>query len=319
VGIGISALLLWLMISQSKMQWQQLQLSSQGWVYFFIASVIFLLTLLLHAQRVKQMWFLPQPTLAFRSLVIGNFYNCLLPGNLGEGMRAWHFSRKNKVPLSRSFANIILEKVLDAQIYFFIVLTCFVLFGFKPHSINYAIAAVGVGAGIYTITWMMWLRHTRHTKLLLILAMPLKNIRKKVYRFYLYFRSQHNDILQRGKLFNYVSIGFGMFLLNALQYLIIMKAVGLPAALITFGNGYYVALCMVIIMFIPSAPGNTGVMHYGLYVVMIYLAQYQLPDAQSPLLLQQYALFAVFVHLSCVLPEMISGAIFLWLERRYIF
>jgi hypothetical protein len=149
--------------------------------------------------------------------------------------------------------------------------------------------------------------------------LPTKKLRKEIYRLYRYFAGQLNDILAHGTLLKYVTIGYGMFLLNAIQYIIIMKAVGLPAELITFGNGYYVALCMVIIMFIPSAPGNTGVMHYGLYAVMLFLAQHQIPYAENPVLLKQYALFAIFVHLSCITPEIITGAIYLWVERRNVF
>lgn len=307
------------MIIQSQLQWQQLQLSLQGWLYFGLAAAIFLFTVWMHSQRVKQMWFLPQPTQAFSSLIIGNFYNCLLPGNLGEGMRAWHFSRKNKVPLSRSAANIILEKVLDAQMYIVVTLAWYALEGYKQNNLNLLIVGVCAGVAAYTLIWVIWLRHSHHTKKLARLALPQKKLRKEGYKLYLHFRSQIKDIMQRGTLLNYVAIGFSMFLLNAVQYLIIMKAVGIPASLITFSNGYYVGLCMVIIMFIPSAPGNIGVMHYGLYTVMAYLAQYQMPGAQSPLLLQQYALFAVFIHLSCMIPEIISGAVFLWLERKYIF
>jgi uncharacterized protein (TIRG00374 family) len=322
VGFLISGILLWLLIHNSGLQLEQIQLGGNQWLYFIGAISVFVFSFTLYALRAHLIWKSKDcPTrsvFAYNSLVIGNFYNCILPGNLGEGMRAWHFSRKNNETFARSLAGSITEKWLDAQVFAVLVV---LLFGLKPFPLDYVTYALVYTAGAVvglTALHLVFLYSRKTEKLIWHLVMRVGKPGRYLYRLYIHTNTHLRNMWQLGNSIRFVVFFILIFFLNTLQFYLLMKAAGVPFPLTGAYTAYLIALSMMVIAFIPSAPGSIGVLHYGVYAVLLLAAkQYGLVPTSTDL--QHFAVFAIYTHLSFLLPEIILGIAVVFIERKLMF
>jgi uncharacterized protein (TIRG00374 family) len=315
IGIGVSVFLLWLLLKQSNTTWQSLTLSGTGLLYMLAAMAVFIATVYLQSKRVKLLWLPNKNVDTYASLLCGNFYNCVLPGNLGEAVRVMHMSRKNRLPVLRSLASQIVEKYVDAVSFSVLVFIWIVI-----HGVNTIIDRVFIGVSIVCAAAFLF------SILLFIKRGIVKWIIKwlpgsgGLFKIWLHFKNFLVCAANNKTLINYVLAGFVFFGLNMLQYYLVMRAVGLTPPVSFFWSNYYLALAMVIIMFLPSAPGNLGIAHYGIYFCLITLnTGIETGIEHSPQLLQQYAQFAIYHHLSFFVPELLLGFVWILKERKYLF
>jgi uncharacterized protein (TIRG00374 family) len=316
LGIGISALLLWLMISHSGLSWQNLRLSTSGTYYFAAAIGVFIATIWVQSLRIKLLW-RPRTGLdTYRGLLAGNFYNCILPGNLGEGVRAMHLSRKNNIPILNSLASQIIEKYIDALSFIILCVLWYICYGYTPHYVNTVIIILCVLCGVIFLTGILFVKYPPVAKKATKYIPAPALIVKVIYKTYLHVSNRLRHMHHHKMLLPYFLFGFTQFFLNMLQYYLVMKAINLPPHITTFQNSYYLALCMVIIAFVPAAPGNTGVIHYGLYTALILLSMATPPSSHT---LQLFASYTFFHHLSIMMPELIIGGFVIIKERKYLF
>ncbi|MBI4531471.1 MAG: flippase-like domain-containing protein [Candidatus Latescibacteria bacterium] len=128
VGIGISALLLYLVIR--KVIWHELIVAFREIHYLYLIPVIILTLLSLFLRAWRWHYLLaPVERVGLAPLVsataIGLAANNLLPARLGEVVRAYAIGRQTGLPVSASFATIIVERILDV----------FTLLGFLSFSL----------------------------------------------------------------------------------------------------------------------------------------------------------------------------------------
>jgi uncharacterized membrane protein YbhN (UPF0104 family) len=129
---------------------------------------------------------------------------------------------------------------------------------------------------------------------------------------------QIGDLIKRKLIVKYLMYCSVVYVLNALQFLVLLKCAGVTGPVVSIYSVCLISLSMMIIAIIPSAPGNIGVLHYGIYSVLLFAAaQYGVHPEASDLL--AYARFAVYVHLSYLIPEVIVGGICLIKERKVVF
>lgn len=321
-GYGISGVLLWYTFHQSGLQLSDVRMSSMQWIYFVAAVAVFVFSLWLYGVRARVVWAgevaSGRTISTYSSLILGNFYNCLLPGNLGEAVRALHFSRKNNITFSRSLAATVTEKWLDAQVFAILVFVLFLIKPFAPDIICYALAYTSLAVLVLTIVHQLMLRYTSVEKSLWSVALRLGRAGRFLYRLY-YHTNQHLRIMRRYKAMRtYVLFFFLIFGLNVLQFWLLERAAGVSSPVAGAYSSYLVALSMMIIAFIPSAPSNIGVLHYGVYSAML-LAGRQYGITEAPQGLEAYALFSVYAHLSFLIPEIGIGTWYMFRERRFLF
>lgn len=315
IGIVVSAFLLWQMISNSRLESEQLRLSYRGWLFFSFSIAVFIATIWLQSLRVKLLW-RPRSRLdTYRGLLAGNFYNSLLPGNLGEGIRAIHLSRKNNIPLLRSLASQLIEKYIDAFTFILLCFLWYALFGYRPHAANTIILITCFLCFIVFSIGLVFLFKPRLLKTTLrYLPLP-RLILSGFFTLFLHTRLLLLQMINTRMLIPYFLFGAVLLAFNTTQYYLVILAIPLPADVANLACSYYLALCMVIIAFIPAAPGNTGVLHYGLYTVLVLLST----KPPSPLTLQLYAGYTILHHLSIILPELVLGGVVVVMERKTLF
>ncbi len=322
LGFSISAILLWLTFYNSGLHLKDVRLNGEQVYYFAAAIVVFIFSVWFYSVRAKLFWINSQKNQtsihAYDSLILGNFYNCLLPGNLGEAVRAWHFSRKNKVTFSRSLAAIIAEKWIDAQMF---VALAILLYLFKPFVSHYILYSIFLTASIVVLlsaTYTFLRRNNAAERKIWRLIFRLQKTGRVLYRLYSHTGTHIDGIKTNRCITKYVFLCCIVFFLNLLQFFFLLKAAGVAEPVCSFYTAFLVVASMMIIAFVPSAPSNIGVLHYGLYSALILAAyQYGLsPDNKS---LQSFALFGIYVHLSYIIPEVLLGTLFVIKERKIIF
>ncbi len=322
LGFTLSGTLLWLTFHSSGLKWQNLTLKGEQWFFFFGAMAAFVLAVLIQSIRTKLIWrsgkirFTGMQT--YTALIIGNFYNCLLPGNLGEGVRAFYFSKKHQLPFTRSLAVVFTEKWIDAQLFVCLTIVLLIFKGFISHYILYAIICTAVIIILLAIFYYFIRTHRKAEKKLWLRILFLKKTGRFLFSMYWHVNDQIGDMRAKGYLVYFVLLSVTTLLLNMLQFWLLLKAAGVTAPVLGLYSSYFIAVSMMIIAFIPSAPSNIGLLHYGIYSTLIVAANVYgvKPDVIH---LQSYALFSVYLHLSYIIPEIGLGVCYVAKERKTLF
>jgi len=323
IGFALSGLLLWLTMRQSELDWEDLSLDNNQWHYFIGAMIAFMVSIWVQAMRAKFIWVdgkrKYQDIDTYSGFIVGNFYNCVLPANLGDGVRAYHFSQKHKVLFLRALAFIITEKWLDALVFVFYVSLLFLIKPFSPHVVSYTLLFTGI---LIVFLWVLYYFMGRYRKLEKNLWFPVLFVSGKLgrylYRLYIHATNHIQGLKSRGTLGYYISGGIFAFILNNVQFILLMEAVGIQAPINSLYMGFLISVSTMVIAIIPSAPSNIGVMHYGTYLVFLFAADvyHVIPNPEE---LKHYALFGVYMHLSYFIPEVLIGIVYVAMERNVLF
>lgn len=324
IGFGISAVLFWLMLRESSLDWLQVKTSLNNPVsafYMVLSAFLFVFIVLVHSLRVRVIFIDKKTSLkdisAYSSLVIGNLYNCLLPGNLGEGIRAWHFSKVNKKSITESISIFVTEKILSSLLSLPLFIFAVLYFPFVNHEVQYSfLLLIGLILIFYIVLFAIY-RYKRFSRVLFQLI-PFSKFRKTIYKTFIHFQNHCKRMWKIGTLKYFLSLGYIMFVLNIVQYYFVLKAVGVPLELQNFSVAFIISLSMMIIMVIPSAPGNIGVAHYGVFLAMLLMAEIQDIETNA-LLLQKFALVGICVHFSYFIPEILIGIFYLLKDYKRVF
>lgn len=317
--VSLSGVLLAYTIIESGIEWGSLKMTPSQLFFLIAAMLVLLISIWVQSLRVAIPWhiyFKSKNPETLSSLLIGSFYNDILPGNLGEIMRARHFSNKNNTSFIRSLASQFVEKYIDALN--FIIYAAFFCFLYKDStlSLNNLIALVV----IITVIFVLYLAIITSKKMerfalsgLFHFFSPGRFLYKLHYNIKLFLLS-----LTCKKMLNYLLFGYFMFALNIVQYYLVMYSVNLPKALVSLKIAFGLAVAMIVVYIIPSAPGKTGVVHFSIYTVMYWFAiSLGLPETLA--VKQSLATYAIYVHLSYFVPEVIVGALVVLNERKRVF
>ncbi|MCS6819085.1 MAG: flippase-like domain-containing protein [Chitinophagales bacterium] len=306
-------------ISDSKLRLSDLKLNKYD-IFLFLTTV-FLLLLVIYLQSKR--FIIPTEGLekiritdSAKSLLLALLYNSLLPGNLGEIIRAWYIGKKNNISFKNGLALVGLEKYIDALNYILYALILGALFGslavYKGIFIPVTIIVL-----IVFIMYLLIIYHSGVERLLFRILSEFGNkghwlfsLHEKL-NFYLKAMSYHQYI-------RYFIIGFIIFGINILQYYLLLQMTSLPMAMRGWDVAFMISVSMIIVFLIPAAPGSAGVVHGGIYYVLLEIASHKSLPISSELT-SQAAAYTVYLHLSYFLPQVIVGTIVLIKERNVLF
>ncbi len=320
-GFVVSGFFLWLLVKQSSLEWKQLQQavnSSHTVVYLFVSTMLALAFIYIQSLRTRIIFIDHHTTIrhikAYPSLVIGYFYNSVLPGNLGEAVRVWHFSRANKKSLSATTAMVALEKILDANLLIpIIVLTIFSI-PFQGNYFAHSLAFILVGIILIDVILVILTNNKKFNRLVFALIWK-KRIRIFFFKVYIHYIYHLQRLWLNNTLKWYALVAYSMFLVNGLQHFAVLKALNIPTAMLDVTTFNLLNLCMAIVAFIPAAPSNLGVAHYAIYTTLLFSSQINgLQPNHS-----QFALAAICIHFSYFIPDVLLGFVYLVKERTLLF
>lgn len=314
-----SFVLLYYTIQKSGVRWHHLRLSFIQWFYFLLAMLMVVVAIWLQSVRVIIPWekhFHPRKPDSINGLYLCFLYNCMLPGNLGEGIRAWHFSKKNGTSFSQSLAAIALEKYIDAFNFLgYSVLLAMMFWDFEIYRFLFLPTSLLV-AGIFLL-YILIIKNPRVEKFCLNWLTYFGQSGKWLWNLHVHIKELLLG-MNKKQLARYALLGFFIFALNIIQYFFILKVALVPEGLLTWSVAFMVSVSMVFVFLIPSAPGNTGVVHYGIFSLLTSLAAYKgisLNSTQNASL----AVYTIYLHLSYILPEVVIGSWVLIKEKGVLF
>jgi uncharacterized protein (TIRG00374 family) len=316
-GFALSAGLLWLTWHRSGIAEEGLQVEGDAWFWLLCAMAVFLASLGVHVMRAHLLWkdnsSITYATVA-KSLFIGNFFNVVLPGNLGEAVRAWHFHRRARVGFWESVAGILTEKFVDAQLYALALVLLFVLwFEAWAEPVFVVLFAVWFGIAAVNATLLLFRFRPAVEKMAWALV-PGKVVRRSLFRAYRHLFAHVTYLRGKGCFWPFFLQGYVMLGLSALQYYFVLKAAGLHGPINGLDTVFLIAMVMVVINVTPSAPGSAGVVHYGIFATLTLAAELQgLPQQGAA-----FAMAGVHLHLSYFLPESFIGAWLVWSDRALL-
>ena len=321
LGFAISGIFLWLTFHNSGLQLKEIKLEGNQWFYFTIAIFAFAISTWFQSIRAKLLWRDQARNGAdirtYSSIAIGNFYSCLLPGNLGDAIRAWHFSRKQNVPFSSSLASIAAEKWIDAQMFVVLTLVLFFLKPFADHYIFWAIGNTSMLVIFLSVVYALMLKYTYFETMIWTIVLNLRKPGRFLFRIYKYATWQLLSIRRNGLIPIYVLLCVVILFLNVAQFFLLLLASGIEGPVLSVYTAFFMAVGMMIIAVIPAAPGNIGVLHYGIYALLI-LAARRCGLTPGSAELHSYALLGIYVHLSYLIPEMLIGAVYVIKEWKVL-
>lgn len=323
VGFGLSFLLLFYTVHKSELNISDLQISPHQWLYFSIAILAFIFSVWLQSARAKYIWTDSTHTRkdidTYSGFLIGNLYNCIIPANAGEAVRAYHFSQKHNITFTRSLSAIITEKWLDTLVFITYVVFLFFTRAFISHTVSISIL---ITSCVIFVLWLLFLLMLKSNQLKKMMWKPFFFIARKpsIFFYKLYYNTILNmrTLKQKGALGIYIMVGLVSFAINVIHFMCIMRVVGIQGPLFSIYTGILISAGSMILVFIPSAPSSLGVLHYGMYLILLYASEvYEITPQQIDL--KKFALFGVYTHLSFFIPEVTLGLIALIKERKWIF
>ena len=310
--VGVSALCMWLAMRpllKDKEQWDAMVIAFQTADYRTL-PVIFLVLTVFYWLKALRWRLLLAPTGDYRAtrdllppVMIGFALNNTLPARIGEFVRCFVFSKKQKIPLFTSISSVVLERVFDAMaILFLLAIGLLSVEGIDPdlknkaYLVGVAIVVCLFGALIYVFRTKLFVRLFER----ILKAIPFipHALTEKVCRLIEAGAAGLNSIRSWKLLTAIAAISLVKWALNG--SLIILSlwsfdlSISLPLVLCLLGAiAFFVA--------VPQAPGFFGVIQFAFTLVLGNF----IPD--------KGALFAasIYYHLAQLVPVTIVGWLFL--------
>jgi len=242
------------------------------------------------------------------SVIIGYMANNILPFRMGEVIRAWIFSRKEKRTISESFGTIVMERVFDILS----ILILFVVFMFYfstredvvlPDWLmqgSYLFAAISV----LSLAFLVCLRIRTEFSLRIIhfLMKPLpRKISDTVLRLIKSFIEGLSIFTSFSSSLTAFSLSMIIWLDLAVAYYFMFLAVGIESSILI---SIFLIVGLAFAVSIPSVPGFIGTFHYvGKEVLEIMGIQGNL---------EAYVLLA---HAMAYIPVVVLGFLYLGMEN----
>ena len=307
IGFLISAVALWYALKDTDFAKVGKAFAEANYWWLAASMLPFAIVMLQKAYRHKTL-FWPLKNIAFHNifaaLMMSYLFNTILPARLGEVVRAYTITRRQKIPVGRTFSTVLLEKILDVitLFAFFLVLLALHAVHFEPGLRNSLLIICGiVVAGFVVALLMAWQRP----------------VAERVIRFFVGFLpARFNDRLHRladqvldslevlihPRLSAWIWLqSIGIWAVTSISYLFWGYAMNLPPTF-SIGLAFLVMITTNLAMAVPSAPGYVGVLELvTLQTLLPYLGESNRELINS---------YAFLTHIAGFLPLVAVGAVY---------
>lgn len=251
----------------------------------------------------------------FPSYFVGHFYNAVLPGNLGEGVKIYHLSKKYSLNHKDVLAYWFCEKYLDSLVLPVIIIPpLFLLKNVYMQLLLSGLLSLIALAILYVYIGkrVIWI------KKLPFRLLPIKKVRRYIYSIFVRFLKIYNKFYEDKRLFLFLGISlFFYFLVLVYNYVVILLA-DLPATFLSVESLMLLGTMLLLTHFVPSAPSSAGVLHYGVYSSLIMLATHYNVEV-SEILKNKFVIASMYFHFILFFSDVIIGSYFVYRERKWLF
>jgi glycosyltransferase 2 family protein len=302
LGLGLSALLLWLSLRSLDLKEIARALAGANWVWFLPICLLTLLAFWLRA--VRWGWLLHSVKSIgvgslFSATMIGFAANNLLPARLGELVRPWAIGSRERISRSSAFATIIVERVVDMFCVLVLFGVALVLHPFPLMVQKAGVAALLVNLLLLAVLMVIernpaqaerlarWVERRAPARVAPVAASLLRNF------------SGGLGVLRHGPGLFWVTV------YSTLMYAV--TAIGLQGCMLAFGMDvpWYAGIVLLVItafgMMIAPTPGYLGAIQYA---CVLGLSLFGIDRAVG-------FSFSLYYHLTQFLPITVVGLIYL--------
>lgn len=145
-GIIASFLFLWLALKKVDLEQLPRIISTLKFRYLFLICISYAFEHITRAIRWQMILFnreMPLRT-AYSGVILGYFFNNILPARAGEFLRAFYLKKKQIAPGSEAFGSVVFERFLDG-----IVLVAFIIFSLQNFKATPLVRQAGISAIIF--------------------------------------------------------------------------------------------------------------------------------------------------------------------------
>lgn len=295
-----------------------------NFILFPLIIPVFYLAFLIRAFRWKVI-LSNTPGLKIRSLIsslyIGFLANSLLPARMGEFYRAHIFGKKEDIKRGKVFASIVVERIFDGSVLFFILLGLIVFLYSKPwlFKLAFIVGFVFIGSFISLFVFSK-LRRSKaiqeNSKLALLKTLLINyskklptNIQKSVFcitdkvNYLLCSFLDGLDIFHSPKcLFNSALLTILVWLCEGTITFIIIKSFGIQ---VSFLSAIFVICVTAFSTMIPSGPASIGPYQWG-YILALGIFSITKETAFAVSIVNQFV---------CILLISFAGLFFIWKDH----
>jgi uncharacterized protein (TIRG00374 family) len=305
----VSALFLYLAFREVDFGQMWDSLKNANYWYLLPATLIILFSHFLRAFRWRYLLDPVQrahtPSL-FSALIIGYGANMVIPAHLGEFLRAYVLSQKQKIPMGSVFATIVMERIIDVFSLLVIMFLAVLIHPFPEWVVKsgYIMLAAALGLFVFLILFKRFPK--RAETLLHILLKPVPDrigsgIEKSTHRFFsgILPLKQWSDYVIVALLSVCIWICYGFVFYMCFQAFDFIEAYNFP---------WYAALILLVIttisVVVPSSPGYVGPYHY---LCQVSLGMFAVPESSA-------LSYATVVHGVNFLPVLALALLFAGFE-----
>jgi len=246
----------------------------------------------------------------FSSLMIGYAANSFMPAHLGEFLRAYVLSKKRRISMSRIFATIVVERIVD--MFSLLALLFFALFVYPFPDWVIKSGYIMFAGSLGLLLFLIFLKKAASPTLRFIgfILKPLpKRFERKVESTLEQFLA---GILPLKRWHDYIITGFLSVIIWACYGLVLYFALHAFDFVETYQLKWSVSLIVLVIttiaIVVPSSPGYIGTYHY---LCQVSLALFGVPGGPA-------LSFAAVAHGVSILPVFIVGLFFAHYEGMAI-
>jgi uncharacterized protein (TIRG00374 family) len=242
----------------------------------------------------------------FSALVIGYMANLLVPAHLGEILRAYVLSRRERIAMSSTFATIVMERIIDMFTLLVLMGVAILIYPFPAWVKNSGYILFVGTLGLFLFLTLLKKSSSQTQTLLLFALRPFpRRIKQKIEEVLEGFVSgifplkRRCDYATMGVLSLLIWVCYGVVFYLSLNAFDFVRTYQLP-----WSASLVLLVVTTIAIVIPSSPGYWGTYHY---LCQISLALFNVPAGPG-------LSFAAIVHGINFLPILIVGLILSYFE-----
>lgn len=250
------------------------------------------------------------------STFLGLWFNIITTTGGNVIIKPFHLALITQSQYWKIFGSCILERFFDAISSLLILIFAWI---FLNKFVDYNFfTAFSISVWVTIISLLMLLIRPYHK----IFTFTAYLLPKRIFRRIRIFLHQINkggvSFFNMKVVFNCVLITVLYWSLHIFANYILFFGLEIPNQLTTFSSAIIVTGFMSISLAIPSVAGGAGVVNYGTYVAMILVASvFELNE--NPLIMRSLVFYSLLIYLSNLLPEIIVGGYYYYLNRKLLF
>lgn len=309
LGLIVSGVSIWLSLRGIEFDKVGDSLGKINWFWMFVYIFPYIVVIGFKVTRWRVLFYPDSRRMGyqplFSSLMISYMANTVLPARLGEVVRAYVLSRREKIGVARVLSTILLEKILDIITMFIFLLALLPFLKVEDWIKQSALIFGGGVIGAFLVCLLMAARR-REAELVIdwFLNKLPQNLATKLRGFVIEILDTLTVLLNFKVSVNMWTQSIILWVFNITLYWFIGFAIGLP---LTFEQSVLVMITTNLGMVVPAAPGYVGTFEL---VITTTLNPF-FPDPAQKSLLFSYALLQ---HVVSFLPVVIIGVFYAWRE-----